>query len=274
MNEDEIIKTGLIYELWDDDFLGWEIDLVKLIEERPINWNLSTEYNQKEINNSTCVIHAWLWWLGKTMNTSFDLNQRKEIFQYCKDLWIFEEWVWISFSKWIDAIRKWRNANNPKNEVMSFRIIDLEIVKLALKNWYRVIGWYKGNSVYTNDFNSDWKLNWTLFKPSTYWHCVSKEWEKTVVDNYKWVLKFNTYTIEDIQKLIDNWCWYPAFYIFIDKEMNERKIPYNPWITADEKQIVIAWTNECKEEDLSFNNYSDNYYITKMLIDLSIIRNK
>lgn len=202
-----------------DYIMGWESDLSKKIELQAIPaYYYFSEWNQKEINNSSCVIHWMLWALWRTVNEDFTEN-RLELLNLAKEQWLFQEWYWMYFNDWCDLVRKWWNNNNPDKKVITFRLqYWTEDFNTALENWYRLAWWYKRSQSYIEDWQ-DWVVDWDSFNDTSWWHCVSiQKWtnwyQVEEINSYKWVLKVNRYNIAHLDKLVDK-LWWNEFYIFI-----------------------------------------------------------
>jgi len=236
-------------------------------------------YNQATNGfKSWCTIHAWLWCVSDQTWKAFTLDQIKDVMKLAWSKYWRKDWVWMYVDDAWDCIIEWWNRNNPNDKIYKkYCSCWWELELQYMKDWFTIHTWFKGNKSYNNDVNDDCVLQWTVFGTTTYWHSIRRyllNWKIVHIDNYYGTKKCNIYTLAQYKELLASWMMFAGWYIytFIKPKMNERNIPYNKGKTQDEINIVTAWLQEVKNEQLRYKKYDDSYYITKMLIDLDRVR--
>jgi len=220
MEDKDLIDWMLwIGEQREDFLLEWNTELPELHKQDDTRF----EYNQWRTTH--CTLYAPIWAISDLFNMPFSKEQIKWVVNLSVERgkpinkgWYTQKWVKCAVDRW--------NKYNPTRKTLYFRsTIWSNTFNEAIEKWYTVVASYRGNRDYGRDYY-DWVLEWTEFKPSTYWHCISlvwKDWWIYVKDNYKWRkwqwdVSTNYYKVKDIKWLVKNKVFYPACYIIVKED--------------------------------------------------------
>jgi len=161
------------------------------------------------------------------------------------------------------------------------------------RRWYSVIVSYRENRLYNNDVNDNCVLEWYEFGEWNYGHSIreSQKHESDSgnyaawiygSDNYIKTKSCNIYRMAQKNKLIENNVFFTQgyFYSFIEAPMSTVILPQHIQPSeGPDREIVLAWENIMKKYMESwgkptFQNYLDNYALTRMLIEIHDLRKK
>jgi hypothetical protein len=124
----------------------------------------------------------------------------------------------------VDCVRDWYNKKFPQKELVSFRVDTWseEFFKL-LSKWYSLSTGYKTTDNYSKDSQDNWIIDISSVEEmwkEKYGHLIRYSWTDKITDNYKWLKKYNIYTIDKQKtKSFVKWrLFFPSAYILIDKK--------------------------------------------------------
>lgn len=255
--------------LWEHDYEGWGSLLQSIKAPKHIWQDFRFEARQW---TSECVMFAIMWCI--TDNTWYDFKQsdidtlRKMLPDYW---WDVENWMYTS--KWGDMFvdffkKKWLTL--VKNSVSTYSQDYWDISNL----WRSLTFGSKVGKEYTTDIQDDGDIDYLFWWKTGHLRRIFKH--KTngnyyIVENFLWSLKRNVIEItpDKLKEQLDNkTLHYTSFYFYFLE--NIPVMPkHNTGTTQNEKEIVLAW-EKCIQEwyKPSFINYTDEFYITRMLIDI------
>ena len=236
----------------DLQIVGWEFNLEKIPDIK-----LSTiEYNQNEFAKDygycLCSLYAPIWWAENIKE--INEKDRKDLsFARIRktDFDINSGWYWHI---WVDLIRNYLKLYDKEIIQYTFKKTD-SLFYWFLDKWYRIIIWLSIKDEFFNDSQSDWILDsdWAWSTKYGHFATIKKVGENyCIVDNYKWVLKYNIYTIKQLDKLISNWVIFNSCYVFLN--WNTKKLTIWNWTRADDnitrnelniilKRLFGTWAN-------------------------------
>lgn len=245
-------------------------------------WDNQITYNQKTNGYKMwCIFHAWLWCISDITWKIFSYNDIVEVASLCAKKWrTASEWMYIN--DWATCIINYCKSKKIDIENMFIEIWSPKMYEV-LEMWYSVHTGFRGNNEYNKDKNDDCIVQWVKFWSTTYGHSIRlvQDWNIIkVVDNYGGT-KCNVYTLLNFKKLLESGMFFKWWYIYIlkDKQMPTPSKPikimpdHNVWKKPTEKEIVLEWERVCDPTKLRFKNYIDEFYITKMIIDIDRQRN-
>lgn len=212
-------------------------------------FNLAThEYNQLEYNkqfgSNLCTLYAPIWMLSDLIGRELTGAEREELCKLRTEMYDFDPAIGGYLVEWDNCVRNWWNRNNPNNQIRQFKVTKEEMMD-ALKNGHRVNIGYRGNKTYNTD-KEDGVLDSVNIGTTTYWHSTTAKIidGEVVVDNYKWVRKYNIYKIADFEAFLDSDITFPSYYLYlfasdsIDAEISLLKEKYkDSWIVFDGEKI-------------------------------------
>lgn len=218
------MNNWAILEISDLDYVAWwgVFDIEKLPDIKTI----SNELNQNEFASAygycLCTLYGILWSAYDNIKELSE-EERKQLSKQRAEMDDFNPSVWGYISRGVDLVRKYYKKTFPN--VTSIAIeVGSDTFYRALEKWYRLnIGlyikeWYKeGTSDGVLVFDELWKKN-------RYWHSLSikKIWDLYIVDNYKGIMPYNTFKIEDFKKFINEVFFKYAYLIYNpDRNMND-----------------------------------------------------
>ena len=215
----EVINWGFIAKVSDNDYILWSGNtLYDKIQIRPKADDIIYEDNQKLVGNYSCTIHASAGALWDLMNYNFNTTELTLLWNKAIEAGADPKVGWY-FYKAVDLVRNYWNENK-KDPVISFRVsMCSKDFYEALDKRHSIVCWYRGNRDYSID-KSDGVLDGTSFWEWKYGHCcrVRKiNWKICVVDNYKWVTKYNIYEVKNIESLVKNGVFFGSGYLFLKK---------------------------------------------------------
>ena len=265
-----------IIERYDDrDWLWWEFARW----EQKCPHNLTLEYNQNiDPHKRDCTVYWNIGQGGCNMWENIPETYVRQKWNEARELGLIIEGKGWFFDTVTSQVRKRLTADY--KEVLQYQApVWWDIFREALKNWWSCAIGIR----YSNEMKTDKEYNGELNQPKypfSWGHMayLRLNGDKVeIVDSYKWSHRHNTYTVEKFEELVANNQFFYNVYFIIPKPMTHQLPEHIGWATADEKQIVIererlldiAMENENKP---LFNNYTDSQALTKMLIEIALIR--
>lgn len=226
---------------------------------------------------SECVMFAIMWCI--TDNTWYDFKQqdidalRKMLPNYWRDIknGMYTSKGWDMFVDYFKT--KWLTLM--KNSVSTYSQSFLDIVNV----WRSTTLWSKIDQTYTKDIQADWDIDYVFWGSTWHLRRIFKHNSNSnyyIVENFLWSLKYNVIEItpEKLKEQLDNKALhYTSFYFYFLEHIPQMP-EHNKGKTQAEKEIVLAW-EKCINEwyKTSFTNFTDDFYITRMLIDIDKHRN-
>lgn len=286
---EECKEWGIIDEQYSEaDWIMWGIidwsDIAK-----PTN-KFSTkriQYNQDEYQKNTCTIYASIWAYSSLRAREINLETRKNIVDNAIELWLD-----VSIGRYVNYAVKC--VADYFEDVSYARVkVGSEDFRKALELWFDMVGGYSGNSIYNKDRDDDIIVQWNDRGKKTYSHCIrhtiedisiAKKWDTYIVDNYK-TRKSNVYTFAELEEKIKNGNIFTRCYFYFDKFTPimanlPKHISKEEATTPEARDIVVARENEISvrleksywNKDKLYANYLWDEAISKMLIDLKLVR--
>lgn len=202
----------------EDDELFWSPEEIEQNLLPPLYkfWQSKKMYNQLDTGKMDCTLYASITAYSNMLNVDVSLEDRKEIKRLAllqghsetegwylhKAVKLVSEYLWEvkyytekTWSKWFYAV---------------------------LKKWHTIITWYRWNAEYNKDIDDDGVVGSTSVTNPTYWHAICVTYIPTienvcVVDNYKWVKKYNVYKLKDFDALVKNGVFFQNSFYFTAK---------------------------------------------------------
>ena len=206
-----------------DVLLGWD-SVVMAKDFKSINTN-TIEYNQIEFKDQfwycLCTAYAPMWVVSDNILIPLTEEQRKQIVKLRTSESDFNPKIWWLLNTWVDVVRRylksiWHNVNSYRINTKSNDFWEL------LDKWYRINIWINVKEWFYEDAQDNWVLDKFPIWAQEYWHSTSikKIWDNYIVDNYKWVYKYNTFKLQDLKELIDKWIVFTwAYVLYNDKNL-------------------------------------------------------
>lgn len=184
---------------------------------------LTYEYNQLEFKSkygaNLCTLYA-------PMSMACDLDcrllsddERNALAKIRFDMEDFNPGYGWYLVEWVNCVRRfWNDRFETKLAQYSVEKWSSEFYD-ALDKWHRINIWYKWNNKYNLDA-ADGVLDDLEVWTTTYGHSTTVKrikWVYFVVDNYKWVKRFNKYSFKDFKKFIESPLVYGTSYLFLKK---------------------------------------------------------
>lgn len=247
----------------------WETVLVDEVPKpRYTRDDLQREVNQtQQIWPNSCTLACAFWCVADNLGHAFFDQDMKRLYSIAVDQWL-DPSVWRYLYKAVDLVRDYLEERyDIESSTLTVRVWSDHYYRL-LDMWYSIATWFQGNSSYNQDKNEDGILThgW-VHRKSTYWHAIRHKDKLIVVDNYKGVTH-NLYDNQALDLMINKKRQFNRGFIFFDKHtMPDNNLPsHNPWETIEEKEIVKA--RELEVQNPYYKVYTDDNYLTRMLIDL------
>ena len=245
------MEQGLIENYNERDFMvSWEMDFLN----KPNPYQTIWEWNQRReyIHRSSCSVFASMWVIMYNTYRTFTQEDVEKVSNEAIKDWIVKPWVGAYFNKAVDYISK-------KFDLQYLRVsVKSDLFKKGLdNNWAFMCGMYFPKEL-LKDSQDDGIIQGDDFE-NNLGHAVvqiEKEWEKIIINSYKWRIEYNQHTVENFYKLVDNGVIFWYAYILLDKKENMEDIKsveygIEKWITKDETILedVKKWnyTQDVKE---------------------------
>lgn len=162
----------------------------------------------------------------------------------------------------IDTLRRWWNANNPDNKLVTFRIPNRSSLRdVFFQRWLPLTTSFNWNREYSLD-SIDWvldKLDYNKY-PKTYWHCLAM-FQLRKLDNYNREYRYKS--IEDYQAMLNVFTETANSYaMFLENDLTDdgKKLvhfmriwlwdgsrpadPITRWEASRMAMILDVWTEE------------------------------
>jgi len=222
-----LIDTGCYWVGEDDrDFLFWED--MSAIELAPLQNTTEYFYNQATLLGgklrSFCTVMSPIHILSSTFDYKLSIPDFEDLWKFAQEKYNYKEGRGNYLNTWVACAVTWWNNKFPERQVVYFQIPQLisNDVEYVSEKGYHVASGYRGDTNYNLDVNDDGVVKWTRFW-NTYWHAVPIKYyevETKVNDSYDW-RKYNTYWIEDLLALRNNWVFFPTAYIIVPDPNND-----------------------------------------------------
>ena len=279
----KIQEWGLIEKYWEQDWLLWgEYNFLKY--KNPYR-NLN-EYNQLSdtIHRNSCTIFGSMASVGYNCWIDFTQDEVEKASQRAIDDWVVDPNAWATFVWATDFVRKYCNRLYSM-DLISYRVpINWEQFKEWLDNGWSFTIWYRTSRDLLDDTEKDW-VAWEGDYPKGGGHLVyyvSKENNDYVVNSYVWLRKYNQFRFDKFSDLVKNAVMFSFAYVLIRKNINMNILPTHNRVSDttnnSHKDIILEWERILQkaitEKNYTplYNNYTDDEYITKMLIEIAYIR--
>ena len=263
---------GAIEKYNDQDYEIWNIDLIK--DNTDNIWKYKIQYNQYYINNDMCTIISGAGVLSNYFDYKYSNTELLNMIKVAKkENPPFSDKYWWYIYKGVDLNRNHWNKNNPKEEVITFRVeIWSDEFHKLLEKGYSCQGGFKGDRAFSKDKKDDCKIDTvTAVAKATYWHSIYFAWKDNkvyVVDSYygAWC---NIYEVTNLKKLIQNKVYFEYVYFYIPKKdiMTEE---------TKENQDVIdirwAFNNKITNNQKNIENVKNWIYTQDVKTLLMIVR--
>lgn len=234
------------------------------------------QYNQDEYEQNTCTVYAAMGAWSAVTGKEIEADKRKEIVQE-------------AIKRWLDTSIWWRVHSAVKLVYDMMWEVSFVSVPVwsddyfeAIKRGYHLVAWYNGNRTYNNDRDNNGVVEINNWGKTSYWHCIRHKnyTDLEVVDNYP-ARKTNIYQLPNIQEKQKVWgqIFYNAYFYIPKLIIDMSNLPEH--ITTGNTEVIKAWETETSQRlnnggDKSklYRNYIDEDAITRMLIDIKLIRSK
>lgn len=273
MDDKDILLWGAIDgNLWEQDYAG---DIPQDVPRPKENFlTHKSEYSQ---TRSTCVLYGAGWCIAD--NTSYDITIEdwKNVEALAPQYWrSVEHWMYLTKwgDLWVDYL-KTKSIELVKGVVWTYTQDFFDIMDM----WYSILFGSQISKSYITDLEADWDID-IGFNPWT-WH-ARRMFKHTngnyyIVENFVWRLKYNVIEVTPVMldTLIKNKDLFNQSFYFYIKETMTNYPPHNQWTTIPEKEIVKAWEQiiDAGWKPL-YANYTDEFYITRMINEIGIYRNQ
>lgn len=280
----KIQEWGLI-EKYDsrDYFLGWEN---KTFINKFNPYQKLQEFNQmnETIHRNSCTIFGWMWSVGYNSWIKFTQHEVEKASQRAIDDWVVDPNYWATFIGAVNFLRKYCKKTYDL-DLISFRIpVDSEEFKNALDNKWACMIWYRTSNTLNNDIQKNWIAEEKNY-PKWNWHLVYyiyKSNDEYVINSYKWRKKYNQFRFKYFSDLLENWVLFQYAYILIPNNIKMDILPLHiipeninqqeDRQIAIERQRILSKAITEKNQKPIYKSYIDNKYITKMLIEIALLR--
>jgi hypothetical protein len=213
------IYNGIISEKIDQRDFEFAGDINELNLPIPLNAQKGVYYNQKEVSDMSCTIHACMGAITDLTGYVFSLEERKKLWEEAKKQGASDSYGWY-VSDAVNLVRKYVNTLGIGNFVTVRTTFGSDVFYKAIKQGYSGIGIYKGNKLYNEDIADDGVVEETnLTGNSTYSHCIRYVWGigVEVRDNYLGSKTWkNEYKIKYELELYKNSVISPTVYFFVE----------------------------------------------------------
>lgn len=203
-------------------------------------------FNQLEFKSIGWYVMCWLYWPLWVIADNFPISITKQHRRNLNELWVkdkyFVPWVWNYFSSGIRIIHDYMDKIGVKYKIYTFPTQG-KYLRYVLDQWYSVLCGVKISQTLLNWMRKDGILdNHDLSWDVKYFHVVrlkkSQDWKYDLwIDNYEWVQKVNTFTIEELEAITRAGKFQNTSYVTVPLE--------------DEKTDII--TDEDKKNLLDYN---------------------
>lgn len=241
---DGVISDDLSWYEFDYSSIDWvNPDTIPDITKWTVLWFNQGKYKDTKqactiVNSSRALFKTAnaVWWYTPTASDIFD------IVKLAVAEFLYVIWKWWFVYKGVDTARTRWNRKYPERKINSFLIgYDDPDFQKIMDNGYMMVGSYKGNTAYGDDFRKDAILDGSSFGTPTYWHCTLREKDKQLefVNDSYFGNFYNKYLLRKPKELIDNAVWSNNFFFFIPAVDN-----------ADEVKRLQAIITDCTNQNL------------------------
>lgn len=176
------------------------------------------QYNQNDVSSVSCTLMSAIGAYSDLTGKRIQLEDSKRLWKLALNKGAKEGWGWYIHQA-VDLVRMFME------DVSSFRVeVGSDEFFDVLEKGYSVVGGYRGNKLYNEDFLEDGVLDELAFGESTYGHAIriSKDDDKysIIIDNYKGIHKYNVYKVskEHFFGLIENGVFFRSGFVFLLKD--------------------------------------------------------
>lgn len=271
--EQIILGWAIDWWLGEHDYEGWW-DILSSIQVPKYTW-FDKKFEARQ-GTSECVMFAIMWCIVDNTWYDFSLQDIDTLRSMLPKYWrTIKNGMYTS--KWGDMFvdffkTKWLTLMKNAVSTYSQKYFDL------LSVWRSLTLGSDISKEYIEDIQTDWDID-LLFGGST-WHLRRLFYNKDnenyyEVENFIGSLKHNRPEMTDLKLREQLWhktLHYTSFYFYFLE--NPPMIPeHNKWTTPAEKEIVLAREKVINEWYVTkFKNFTDEFYITRMLIDIDKAR--
>lgn len=246
MDEHKIF-TGLLGEKIDPRDYEFAGDITAQNLPKAKNTLRKVWYNQTEVSQNSCTLHAALGAFSDLTGYEFSLQERKDLWATALTKGASDNYGWYIVDA-VNLVRDYVNTKLNLGKFVSIRVpLASDIFYTALKQGYSVVAGYNGNQEYNNDINDNGVVNeFNLTGSSTYGHAIrvvdtdtSTQNLVEVRDNYKGSTTWkNEYQIASILELYKNGVFFSSGYIFA-YDIPEVKVLIDQKLTAKFENRII-----------------------------------
>jgi hypothetical protein len=212
-----------------DFILGWDDFDINNLPSIPRKDRIEFNQNEYAWEFGYCLCNLYGPIANISNNISFrpDKDQRYDLCKRRVAKPDFQPKVWGYGCVWIDIVRNY--AKLRWHDVISYIVnTKSQLFWDLLKKWYTLTIWITVWETFLTDAQDNGILNQTSFWKAKFWHFNSTieqiNWKFYIQDNYKWVLKYNIYEVEELKTLIDNGIIFKTAYVFFEKEAKKATI--------------------------------------------------
>lgn len=271
--EQIILGWAIDWWLGEHDYEGWG-DIFSSIQ-IPKYTRFDKKFEARQ-GTSECVMFAIMWCIVDNTGYDFTLQDIDTLRSMLPKYWRTVK-NGMYTSKWGDMFvdffkTKWLTLMKNAVSTYSQKYFDL------LSVWRSLTLGSDISKEYIEDIQTDWDID-LLFGGSTghlrrlFYNKDNENYYE--VENFIGSLKYNRPEMTDLKLREQLWhktLHYTSFYFYFLE--NPPMIPeHNKGTTPAEKEIVLAWEKVINEWYVTkFKNFTDEFYITRMLIDIDKAR--
>ena len=279
------MEWGLIEKYSEKDWILWWENRTFIKKQNP--YQTLDQFNQLAVSNHSmsCVIYGFMGSVMYNTSLSFCQDEVETAATKAIEDWTTDPSSWTSFIWGANFIRNYIR-NQYWVELIQYRFdLQSDAFFQGLENWWSFAIWYRTSSELRNDVKQDW-VAWKDSYPTDWiWHLVHyiyKDGENVVINSYYWEREHNIFKFKNFKKLVEDGLFFPFGYILLPNEIDEMSLPEHikpeNIENHEDQQIVLEWKRivdkAIKEHghEPIYNEYTDNQYLTKMLIEISYLR--
>jgi len=231
---------------------------VKWNETKPEYTKIIYELNQKEVSKMCCTACASLVACANNINYKPTIEDLKTIWDECKKKWSSDiTWGFTHIA--VDETRRFFKKKDYNIETSYTEVWTANFWHL-LDLWYNLVLWINTWSNLSKDVYDDWDVD-IYPTDNEYRHlvCLSLDnWVYTITDSYKWLKKYNRYTLS--KEFIKAPFTQKYAYVFINKW--NLKIDSSWQVSLDNliKTKWLPWTREHLKDLLAKNTIDKKQY--------------
>jgi len=280
---------GAMDGIKESDWILWRTITVEELPIAPKRYeDTERQINQNDIYPNICTVCNCLWAISDVTWYLFTEAQIMEIVRKWEadEKYPFDKTVWRWLHIAVDYCRRFCNEELWMDLSSIAVAIWSKQHNIALSKWYTVATGHTGNASYNIDRDDDGILvDWWVYKPSTYGHANADfvySWDTRLMkrDSY-YGRATNIYENKAQAKMIEEKRQFKRWFIFFPLHIMEtQNLPEHisrDSVSWDARDIVIAREVEVSQAISKwytpiYTNYTEEYAITRMLVELERVR--